>query len=212
MDVNGLTDEALAAYVTALRLEQLRRRGLLVCVNCGDSFAGRADARFCSGRCRVAVHRERIAAMWTENSGVIGIGYEGISPADLIKALQGWGVKTLVDVRLNAVSRKAGFSKKSLSAALNEAGIAYLHLPELGNPRDNRDAYGELDSVAARAARDAFRSRLADSDSADALERLVEIANSQHVAVFCYEKSELHCHRQQVLAAARDRLEELVGV
>jgi uncharacterized protein (DUF488 family) len=150
--------------------------------------------------------------MWTENSGVIGIGYEGISPADLIKALQGWGVKTLVDVRLNAVSRKAGFSKKSLSAALNAEGIAYLHLPELGNPRENRDAYGELDSVAARAARDAFRSRLADDDPSDALERLVDLANTQHVAVFCYEKSELHCHRQQVLAAARDRLEELVGV
>jgi uncharacterized protein (DUF488 family) len=112
---------------------------------------------------------------------------------------------------LNAVSRKAGFSKKSLSAALEAAGIDYLHLPVLGNPRDNREAYGDLDSDGAHAARAAFKSRLSDPEPAEALELLATLASRQHVAVFCYEESELHCHRQQVLAAVRDRLDELVG-
>ncbi|WP_022894774.1 DUF488 domain-containing protein [Agromyces subbeticus] len=48
------------------------------------------------------------------------------------------GVTALVDVRLNALSRKHGFSKKSLAEGLAGYGITYLHRPQLGNPCDEK--------------------------------------------------------------------------
>jgi len=34
----------------------------LICNTCGAEFTGRADARYCSGRCRTEAHRRRHAA------------------------------------------------------------------------------------------------------------------------------------------------------
>lgn len=46
-----------------LRLEALRDSGLVPeCEHCEGEFVGRADARFCSTRCRVAAHRARVKA------------------------------------------------------------------------------------------------------------------------------------------------------
>src|SRR5665647_729111 len=70
-----------------------------------------------------------------------GWGYAGHSVDDLVAFAQTRGVHAVVDVRLNPVSRKRGFSKRLLAAALEDAGLAYVHLPALGNPRDNRDGF-----------------------------------------------------------------------
>ncbi len=63
---------------------------------------------------------------------IISLGYEGRDATDLIEQLRASGVAALVDVRLTPLSRKPGLSKKRLAAALEEAGIAYVHLPQLG--------------------------------------------------------------------------------
>ena len=57
-------------------------------------------------------------------------------------------MSVLVDVRLNAVSRKSGFSKKRLTQALKDAGIEYVHEKDLGNPQDNRDSFRNGDGEA----------------------------------------------------------------
>ncbi len=54
-------------------------------------------------------------------------------------------VNVLVDVRLTPLSRKPGMSKRQLADALTAVGVEYLHLPALGNPRDNRDAFRQGD-------------------------------------------------------------------
>ncbi|HRO02945.1 MAG TPA: DUF488 domain-containing protein, partial [Terricaulis sp.] len=59
------------------------------------------------------------------------IGYEHVGPADFVAALKAAKIKTLIDVREIANSRRAGFSKKALMASLSEAGIAYVHLKAL---------------------------------------------------------------------------------
>ena len=212
MDFSMMDDVQLASIVDEVRREQKLRAGAMrVCASCRGQFAANAKAKFCSTRCRVAAHRERIASMWTESGGFIGIGYEGISGEELVKSLKGWGVDILVDVRLNAVSRKKGFSKRALSELLEASGITYLHMPALGNPKDNRGAYSEIDSAEGLAARATFSDRLADANATADIDRLAELATNHHVAVFCYEESELNCHRREVLSAARDRLAELVA-
>ena len=72
---------------------------------------------------------------------IISIGYERRDLSELIGLLTANGVLTLVDVRLNPISRKRGFSKKALAAALGDAGIDYRHERELGNPKENRDPF-----------------------------------------------------------------------
>ena len=58
---------------------------------------------------------------------LIGVGYEGLTISEYIQVLRDLQVSTLVDVRLNATSRKPGFSKTRLKGYLADAGIPYLH-------------------------------------------------------------------------------------
>jgi hypothetical protein len=51
------------------------------------------------------------------------IGYEGVELKDFITALKAAGATVLLDVRELPISRRRGFSKNALKAALAEAGI-----------------------------------------------------------------------------------------
>lgn len=144
--------------------------------------------------------------MWTDTGGLIGIGYQGLSLDDLSDKLSKWGVTVLVDVRMNAVSRKPGFSKSRLAAHLEERGIRYVHMPALGNPKDNRAGYSG-DPEAIETSRRRFREVLDGDSPREALRELVELAVGSHVAVFCYEESELHCHRHEVLFQANQLMD-----
>jgi len=71
------------------------------------------------------------------------VGYEGTKPSDLFASLKESGVSLLIDVRDVPISRKPGFSKTSLAQGLGEAGIRYLHLKGLGDPKAGRVAARE---------------------------------------------------------------------
>ena len=62
-------------------------------------------------------------------------------PASLVATLREAGVQRLVDVRKFPSSRRRGFSKTALAAALDAAGIEYVHARALGNPKPNRDLW-----------------------------------------------------------------------
>ncbi len=134
-------------------------------------------------------------------SGLLGIGYEGMTLDGLISRLRLNRVDVLVDVRLNAISRKRGFSKTALRNALEAAGIDYVHLPQLGNPRDNRAGYSATTGEAADVARTNFRSALDNEPARTALAQISELSKKSRVAVFCFEAEQEHCHRQQVIEA-----------
>jgi len=138
---------------------------------------------------------------------ISGIGYEGLTVEALVSRLRLRSIEVLVDVRLNPISRKAGFSKKALTANLEEAGILYLHLPSLGNARENRDGYSEIDSPAGKSARIKFEASLEREVAQDDLTLVAELAHTKKLAVFCYEADERHCHREQVIEAVNDLIE-----
>ncbi len=104
-------------------------------------------------------------------SNVIGVGYEGLDSDGLMSKLRLRGVRTVVDVRLNPISRKRGLSKTALKGRLAEEEIAYEHLPSLGNPRDNREGFAELSGPAAREAREKFCEMLESDAACEALDR-----------------------------------------
>jgi uncharacterized protein (DUF488 family) len=128
---------------------------------------------------------------------LLTIGYQNRTVDDLVDTLRAAEVKALVDVRLTPLSRKAGLSKNGLAARLHEAGIDYVHLPALGNPRDNRDAYRRGDEAAVAK----YRNVLRTSEGQAALDQLVRLATQKRVALMCFEHDAAECHRSMVAGA-----------
>src|SRR5688572_10792387 len=71
---------------------------------------------------------------------ILTIGYESATQPALVAALVEAGVELLADVRYLPLSRRPGFSKNSLRAAVEEAGIAYRHFRDVGTPPEGRAA------------------------------------------------------------------------
>ncbi|CAH0147320.1 DUF488 family protein [Roseomonas sp. CECT 9278] len=126
------------------------------------------------------------------------IGYEGATPAALIAALRAAGIETLVDVRALANSRRPGFAKRALAAALEEAGIGYLHLRALGTPAEGRAA---VRSGKPAVMRRIFAAHLAGDEPQAALANLSDLARRQRVCVLCLEADPATCHRTLVAEA-----------
>jgi uncharacterized protein (DUF488 family) len=127
---------------------------------------------------------------------VESVGYEGCDIDEFVADLARRDIDVLVDVRLNAVSRRQGFSKTALSNALDAAGIGYRHLRALGNPKENRAAFSGDNVEAGRAV---YRGLLDSPAAVVEMAQLVELAEAGHVAVMCFERDEQHCHRKVVL-------------
>jgi len=132
------------------------------------------------------------------------IGYENETQPAVIERLKAAGVKTLIDVRAVASSRRAGFSKTLLAGSLAEAGIDYVHLRDLGTPKSGRDA--------ARAGRTAEMVRIFEAHLEEPAAQLQfaqagEIAQKSKSALLCYEQDACNCHRRIVA----QRLQEALG-
>jgi uncharacterized protein (DUF488 family) len=133
---------------------------------------------------------------------IYSIGYEGLTQRALVSTLVQNEVALVVDVRLNPVSRRPGFSKRGLAEALAKAGIDYVHEPDLGNPTTNRAAFKSPETL--EGGRRKIRRRL-NNGSRDAVERLVEHARSKRrVAVLCVERGSPSCHRSVVTEVAQE--------
>ena len=131
------------------------------------------------------------------------IGYEQTPPKAVLDELQNAGVKLLVDVRAVVSSRRPGFSKNQLAAALDERGIGYIHMKGLGTPKEGRLAarsgkYDELEKIFAR--------HLKTPQAREELDELSALVKkSGPVCILCYERDHKHCHRQWIAEIIEDR-------
>ncbi len=124
------------------------------------------------------------------NATIVSVGYQGRTLDEMIDLLASHEVETLVDVRLTPISRKRGFSKTALTEALRSAGIEYVHEPDLGNPKDNRDGFRK----GLASARERYRDSL-DNGAASTYEATIERALGERVALLCFERDHRECHR-----------------
>lgn len=129
---------------------------------------------------------------------LLTIGYEDATPASLIETLRAAGVQRLVDVRALANSRRPGFAKRALSAALEEAGIGYEHLRALGTPAEGRAA---VRAGRPEAMRRIFAAHLDGTEAQAALAGLADLARRERVCLLCLEADPAHCHRTLVAEA-----------
>lgn len=135
---------------------------------------------------------------------VTGWGYEGRTIDDLLGECARLCAAYVVDIRLNAISRKKGFSKTALSNALAGAGVEYVHLRALGNPKDNRPGFAHPGTPEAERAHKRFNEEVLDTpEAARQLEELAELAQRGAVIVLCFEETPKCCHRHLVIQRLR---------
>ncbi len=139
---------------------------------------------------------ERTGRIWRTEETVVRaiytIGYEGTDLTAFLSTLRVAGIHTLIDVRDRPLSRKRGFSKSALGAALSAVGISYLHMPALGDPKPGREAArrGEYQLF-----KEIFGQRMASAPAQEALATLEELARQENVCLLCFERDPHHCHR-----------------
>lgn len=129
---------------------------------------------------------------------IFTIGYEATTMGDFLAALHQAGVERVIDVRALPLSRRPGFSKSPLRAALDQAGIDYVHLKALGTPSEGR--------TAARSGKheDLKRIYAGQLDLPEAVvqaQQMLQLAAERPSALLCFEREPAGCHRTMLLDA-----------
>jgi uncharacterized protein (DUF488 family) len=129
---------------------------------------------------------------------IFTIGYEQATQAAVIATLRAAEVELLADIRYLPLSRRPGFSKNSLKAAVEEAGIAYRHFRDLGTPAEGRAAARRGDHV------ELARVYAGQLELPQALAQMAELralAEDTRVCLLCYERDAAECHRSLLFDA-----------
>jgi uncharacterized protein (DUF488 family) len=145
----------------------------------------------------MAVRKPRTSPLFT-------IGYEKATSLAVLDELARSKVGLVVDTRAVAASRRPGFSKRQLAAALDERGIGYIHLRDLGTPKEGRFAAraGKLDDLFR-----IYERHLATPQAKQQLDELVSLARTAgRLCLLCYERDPAHCHRRRIAEVVSKRL------
>ncbi|MHB1272309.1 MAG: DUF488 domain-containing protein [Rhodanobacter sp.] len=132
---------------------------------------------------------------------VFTIGYEGLDVQSFVSLLVKHHVRTVVDIRELPLSRKPGFSKRSLSDILSDAGLDYVHMVSLGCPKPVRDRYKKDGSW--KRYTDGFLQHL--EGQAGAVEELANRVAESTCVLLCFEADYRLCHRSFVADAVHHR-------
>jgi uncharacterized protein (DUF488 family) len=123
------------------------------------------------------------------------IGYEKALLKDVLGTLTGAGIATLLDVRDRPISRRPGFSKRQLAAAIEDAGMRYIHLAALGTPPEGRLAGRRREWERFWRIVD---EKLARAEAELDLRQAAEIAEGAPSCLLCYEADWRVCHRRRI--------------
>ena len=139
---------------------------------------------------------------------VYTIGYEGLTSDSFIQTLTNNNIEQVLDVREIPISRKPGFSKSKLTDILNNAGIAYVHMKELGSPKEIRDNLHETKDY------DTFFWRYRSYIGAHfyLIQDAWELVTEKKTCLLCFEKNPSECHRSIIAKYLYDVMPNIDGV
>ena len=129
---------------------------------------------------------------------IFTIGYAQATQAAVLAALREAGVEVLADVRARPLSRKPGFSKTALAAAVEEAGIEYRHFRHVGTPPEGREAAKK--GYRATLAR-VYAGQLELPEALAHMAELRELALEKRTCLLCYCRAADTCHRSLLFDA-----------
>ena len=140
----------------------------------------------------------------TKTPPLFTVGYEQAKPAAVLGELKRAKIELLVDTRAVAASRRPGFSKRQLAAALDEEDIGYVHLQKLGTPAEGRAAArnGDTDTLWR-----IYDKHIKSADAQSELRGLVALIKSgKRIALLCYCRDPKTCHRSRIVTNVKKKL------
>lgn len=136
----------------------------------------------------------------SSKKSVFTVGYEKRKIDDFVKILKGHKIDIIIDIRANGHSRKPGFSYLTLKKRLENEGIDYLQMKELGAPKKLRDGlkekgYGWF-----------FKEyeKYIETEPLE-LDKLEKITKYSKSCLMCFELEPRECHRSIVAKKLSDR-------
>jgi len=140
----------------------------------------------------------------TKSAPLFTVGYEQAKPAAVLGELKRAKIELLVDARAVAASRRPGFSKRQLAAALEEEGIGYVHLQKLGTPAEGRAAarVGDTDTFWR-----IYDTHIRGAEAQNELRELITlIKTGKRIALLCYCRDPKTCHRSRIVANVKKKM------
>jgi uncharacterized protein (DUF488 family) len=141
------------------------------------------------------------------------IGHSTRTLEEFIALLRAHGVTQVVDVRTIPRSRhNPQFNFDAMPGALGMAGVKYVHMPGLGGLR-----HAKSDSDNAGWHNASFRGYadyMQTTGFQENLEKLIELAKNERVAIMCAEAVPWRCHRSLIadaLTVRGIRTEDIMG-
>jgi hypothetical protein len=122
-------------------------------------------------------------------------GYEGASVDFFVGGLLRRGIRRVIDVRNNPVSRRYGFHKGTLSRICENVGLLYEHIPALGIPsawRSELSAQSDYDALFDRYDSDIV------SGKTELLDGLANRIKHETSVLICLEADPRRCHRTRL--------------
>ncbi|MEW5897208.1 MAG: DUF488 family protein [Nanoarchaeota archaeon] len=140
--------------------------------------------------------------------GFFTIGYEGKDIDQFLNALVSNYIELLIDIRRNPFSMNFIYIKDALMKKLKDAGIDYLHIPELGiesEERKNLNTKADYEKLFAK-----YRQTLPIKEVY--INRIIELGTSKRIALLCFEEDSDFCHRGEVAKVIKSRKHEVVNL
>jgi len=128
------------------------------------------------------------------------IGHSTRPIEEFVRLLKAHAVTQLIDVRTVPRSRhNPQFNRETLPASLESAGIAYLHMPELGGLR--RATSDSVNTGWQNASFRGYADYMQTPEFRGAIERLIQLISQGRIAVMCAEAVPWRCHRSLIADA-----------
>jgi len=143
-----------------------------------------------------------VATSPTTQLAVYTVGYEGKSVDAFFDHLLRKGIKRIIDVRNNPMSRCYGFSKKQLTEIAAKLGLDYDHIPRLGIPKQYRTHLTDFESYQSLLQKYAVEMLPSLDTEIDMVGTLMQESPS---TLLCVEKDVNCCHRGRLADAVSRR-------
>jgi ParB family chromosome partitioning protein len=133
----------------------------------------------------------------------VTIGYSQKTLQDLTSLLKLAKVTLLIDVRRNPQSMyRPEFNKDKLEKELTGIGVEYIHMPQLGIPRDARDEVYE-GAITPKELLEQYETEALTNQAVDKL--LETVKGKGTFALLCTEIDPIMCHRHKIAEALIER-------
>ncbi|PZR73013.1 MAG: DNA repair protein [Chthoniobacterales bacterium] len=128
---------------------------------------------------------------------ILTVGHSTRTLDEFIALLRAHEVTRVVDVRTVPRSRhNPQFNKDSLPDSLSKDGLGYIHMPGLGGLRHARP--NSLNAGWRNASFRGYADYMQTPEFEENLERLIEFAKKDRIAIMCAEAVPWRCHRSLI--------------